>query len=117
KKDRCVPLPSAVLDLLREYYKAYHPKTYLFEGQYGGRYSVRSAQAVLKNAMKAAKVNKPIGIHGLRHSYATHLVEYGTDISFIQQLLGHNDIKSTMLYAKVGNAQVNAIKSPLDRIL
>ena len=117
KKDRYVPLPSAVLDLLREYYKAYHPKTYLFEGQYGGRYSVRSVQAVFKNAMKAAKVNKPIGIHGLRHSYATHLLEYGTDISFIQQLLGHNDIKTTMLYAKVGNAQVNAIKSPLDRIL
>lgn len=117
KKDRYVPLPSAVLDLLREYYKAYQPKTYLFEGRYGGRYSVRSVQAVFKNAMKAAKVNKPIGIHGLRHSYATHLLEYGTDMSFIQQLLGHNDIKTTMLYAKVSNAQLNSIKSPLDRIL
>uniref|UniRef100_UPI00057B9432 tyrosine-type recombinase/integrase n=1 Tax=Sphingobacterium sp. T2 TaxID=1590596 RepID=UPI00057B9432 len=117
KKDRYVPLPSAVLDLLREYYKAYRPKTYLFEGRYGGRYSVRSVQAVFKNAMKAAKVNKPIGIHGLRHSYATHLLEYGTDMSFIQQLLGHNDIKATMLYAKVSNAQLNSIKSPLDRML
>lgn len=117
KKDRYVPLPSAVLDLLREYYKAYRPKIYLFEGRYGGQYSIRSVQAVFKNAMKAAKVNKPIGIHGLRHSYATHLLEYGTDMSFIQQLLGHKDIKTTMLYAKVGNAQLNAVKSPLDRIL
>lgn len=117
KKDRYVPLPVAVLDLLREYYKEYRPKSYLFEGQYGGQYSVRSVQAVFKSAMIAAKVNKPIGIHGLRHSYATHLLEYGTDMSFIQQLLGHKDIKTTMLYAKVGNAQLNAIKSPLDRIL
>lgn len=111
-----MPLPAAVLDLLREYYKLYRPKTYLFEGQHGGQYSVRSVQAVFKNAMKATKVNKAIGIHGLRHSYATHLLEYGTDMPFLQQLLGHNDINTTMLNAKVGNAQLNAIKSPLDRI-
>lgn len=118
KKDRYLPLPNAVLDLLREYYKAYRPMSYLFSGQQSDRsYSVRSVQTVFKNAMKRAKVNKPIGIHGLRHSYATHLLEYGTDISFIQRLLGHNDIKTTMLYAKVANTHLNAIKSPLDRML
>src|SRR5690606_12358895 len=117
KKDRYVTLPSAVLDLLREYYKAYHRKTYLFAGRYAGRYSVSTVRAVFKKAMKAVKVNKQIGIHGFRHSYATHLLEYGTHMSFIQQLHGHNDIKTTMLYAKVSNAQLNSIKSPLDRVL
>lgn len=116
KKDRYVPLPLSVLGLLREYYRHYCPKFYLFEGLYGGQYAVRSVQAVFKNAMKIAKVNKPVGIHGLRHSYATHLLEYGTDMAFIQRLLGHNDIKTTMRYAKVGNTQLNAIQSPLDKL-
>jgi len=114
KKDRYITLPTSVLEELRDYYRAYHPQTYLFEGQYGGQYSIRSAQGVFNNAMKKAKINKKVGIHGLRHSYATHLLESGTDMYFIQQLLGHSDIKTTEIYAKVSNRQLGNIKSPLD---
>lgn len=114
KKDRVVALPETVLDDLKIYYRAFNPKTFLFEGQYGGQYSVRSAQLVFKNAMKKAGIKKTIGIHGLRHSYATHLLEMGTDISIIQKLLGHNDIKTTLLYTEITNANTANIKSPLD---
>ena len=114
KKDRCVTLPSSILDDLRKYYLAYSPKKYLFEGQNGGQYAIRSAQAVFKSAMQKAKINKSVGIHGLRHSYATHLLESGTDMYFIQKLLGHKDIKTTEIYAKVSNRQLGNIKSPLD---
>ena len=95
KKVRYVALPSSMLDDLRNYYQAYRPETYLFEGQYGGQYAIRSVQAVFKNAMQKAKINKPVGIHGLRHSYTTHLLECGIDMFFIQKLLGHKDIKTT----------------------
>ena len=92
------------------------PKIYLFEGQYDGQYSVRSVQSVFKNAMKNAKINKTVGIHGLRHSYATHLLESGTDMVFIQKLLGHQDIKTTEIYAKVSNRQLGKVVSPLDTL-
>ena len=114
KKDRCVSLPSSVLDDLRTYYKMYRPSKYLFEGQYGGQYSIRSVQAVFNMAMRRVKINKTVGIHGLRHSYATHLLECGTDMYFIQRLLGHKNIKTTEIYAKVSNRQIGSIKSPLD---
>ena len=114
KKDRYVTLPSSILDDLRSYYRTYKPKAYLFEGQYGGQYSIRSAQAVFKKAMQKAKINKSVGIHGLRHSYATHLLECGTDMVFIQKLLGHKDIKTTEIYASVSNRQLGNVKSPLD---
>ena len=116
KKDRYVPCPSSIIDDLRNYYKTYRPKIYLFEGQYGGQYAIRSIQAIFKNAMRKAKINKTVGIHGLRHSYATHLLEYGTDMVFIQKLLGHKDIKTTEIYAKVSNRQLGNIKSPLDNL-
>jgi site-specific recombinase XerD len=114
KKDRYVTLPSSILEDLRNYYRAYRPKTYLFEGQNGGQYAIRSVQVIFKNAMQKAKVNKTVGIHGLRHSYATHLLECGTDMYFIQKLLGHSSIKTTEIYAKVSNRQLSNIKSPLD---
>jgi site-specific recombinase XerD len=114
KKDRYVALPSSILDNLRKYYHTYRPKTYLFEGQYGGQYAIRSIQNVFKNAMEKAKINKTVGIHGLRHSYATHLMESGTDMTFIQKLLGHSNIKTTEIYAKVGIRQLGNVKSPLD---
>ena len=114
KRDRYVTLPTSVLDDLRNYYRTYRPKTYLFEGQFGGQYAIRSVQSVFKTAMRKAKINKSIGIHGLRHSYATHLLECGTDMVFIQKLLGHKNIKTTEIYAKVSNRQLGKIKSPLD---
>jgi integrase/recombinase XerD len=116
KKDRYVNLPETILAQLREYYQAYKPKKYLFEGQYGDQYSIRSAQQVFKNSLKRAKINKDIGIHGLRHSFATHLLENGTDIKFIQELLGHNDIKTTLRYTHVSKESLRKIKSPLDNM-
>ena len=87
-----------------------------FEGQYGGQYSIRSAQQVFKAALKKSKINKDVGIHSLRHSYATHLLENGTDIRFIQELLGHKDIKTTLLYTEVSDTSIRKIVSPLDHI-
>lgn len=114
KKDRYVPLPETILETLRDYFREYRPKEFLFEGQYGGQYSIRSVQAIFKTAMKKAKIKKTIGIHGLRHSYATHLLEAGTDMVFIQKLLGHKDVRTTQIYAKVTNKQLAKVKSPLD---
>jgi len=114
KKDRYVPLPTSILLDLRSYFCAYRPAFYLFEGQYGGQYSIRAVQAVFKNAMRKAKIKKPVGIHSMRHSYATMLLENGTDMHFIQKLLGHKDIKTTEIYAKVSNRNIKNIKSPLD---
>jgi integrase/recombinase XerD len=114
KKDRYVNLPESILDQLRAYFKEYRPKKYLFEGQYGEQYSTRSVQKVFSEAMRKAKINKAVGIHGLRHSYATHLLERGTDITYIQNLLGHNDVKTTMRYMHVSKKSIQNIKSPLD---
>ena len=116
KKDRYVNLPVSILEELRSYFKEYRPGVYLFEGQGGGQYSIRSVQHVFKNAMTKAKINKDIGVHGLRHSFATHLLENGTDMTFIQQLLGHNDIKTTMKYAKVAQKTLKNVQSTLDNL-
>ncbi len=116
KKDRYVNLPQSILEQLRAYYLRYKPKKYLFEGMYGEQYSIRSVQQIFNNAMKKAKINKKVGIHGLRHSFATHLLESGTDIRCIQELLGHKDIKTTLIYTKVSNNILKNIKSPLDDI-
>lgn len=114
KKDRYVNLPESILPQLRQYYKAFRPTEYLLEGQRGGAYTTRSVQAVFKKALKDAKINKAVGVHSLRHSYATHLLEAGTDISFIKELMGHNNIKTTMVYTKMANRLLAKIKSPLD---
>jgi site-specific recombinase XerD len=116
KKDRYVNLPYSILEQLRAYYKVYRPKTYLFEGQNGEQYAKRSVQKVFKIALRKAGINKRVGIHSLRHSYATHLLEQGTDIRFIQELLGHNDLKTTLIYTDVTNNSIRTIKSPLDRL-
>lgn len=114
KKDRYVHFPESLVPLYLDYLKAYQPDFYLFQGQYSAQYSVRSAQAVFRTAMNKAGINKTVGIHGLRHSYATHLLEAGTDMVFIQKLLGHNHIKTTEVYAKVSNKILSNVQSPLD---
>lgn len=116
KKDRYVNLPKTVLPLLKEYYHSYHPKDYLFEGADGGRYAIRSVQQVFKAAMKKADIRKSVGIHSLRHSYATHLLEYGTDVTFIKELLGHNDIKTTLRYTHVATQSIEKVLNPLDKM-
>jgi site-specific recombinase XerD len=116
KKDRYTNLPEAVLPVLRLYYAAYRPKKYLFEGQFAEKYSIRSAQQVFKQSLMRAKINKNVSIHSLRHSFATHLLEQGTDVSYIQKLLGHNHIKTTLIYAQVGRKDLKGVISPLDKI-
>ena len=101
--------------MLRDYYKAFKPKTWLFEGQTPGKqYSPTSIQAVLKKAVKKAGIKKPVTLHWLRHSYATHLHESGTDIRFIQELLGHKSSKTTEIYTHVSNKSIQNIRSPYD---
>jgi len=114
KKDRMVTLSTHMLPLLRSYYIKYKPKTWLFEGQYGDQYSVRSAQVLFQQTFKKLKLPAQFSFHSLRHSYATHLLDNGTDISYIQKLLGHNDIKTTLRYAHVSIKDVGKIESPLD---
>lgn len=115
KKDRIVPLSSKILEMLREYYKTYRPKTYLFEGQKEGTpYDARSLQLILKKALKKAEILKPVTLHWLRHSYATHLLESGTDLRYIQELLGHNSSKTTEIYTHVSTKSIQQIKSPFD---
>ena len=115
KKDRIVPLSPKILEMLREYYRYYKPKTYLFEGQnIGEKYDSRSLQLVLKQAVKKAGIQKPVTLHWLRHSYATHLLESGTDLRYIQELLGHNSSKTTEIYTHVSTKNIQHIKSPFD---
>ena len=116
KKDRMVPLSERLLEALREYYRQYHPREYLFEGEGGGQYSARSAQEVLAQAKKKMGITKKGSIHMLRHSYATHLLESGTDIRYIQALLGHESLMTTMRYTHVSRIQIGNIQSPLDKL-
>ena len=115
KKDRISPLSPKVLEILREYYKSYKPTVWLFEGQTKGRqYSEQSLQSVLKQAVFKAGISKPVTLHWLRHSYATHLLESGTDLRFIQELLGHSRSKTTEIYTHVSTKSLQQIKSPFD---
>lgn len=113
-KDRYSIIGSFILNTLREYYKEYKPTEYLFEGQFGGKYSATSAGRVLANAIQKSGVPRRGGLHSLRHSFATHLLESGTDIRYIQELLGHNSSKTTDIYTHVSNKHLRDIKSPLD---
>lgn len=115
QKDRIVPLSPFILEMLRDYFKIYKPKTYLFEGQNAGElYSEKSLQSVLKQALQKAKITKPATLHWLRHSYATHLLESGTDLRYIQELLGHSSSKTTEIYTHVSTKSIQQIKSPFD---
>lgn len=124
-KDRNVPLSPVVLNMLRNYYIAFKPERYLFEGQFGGPYSTRSLDNVLKNAAHVAGIKKNINLHMLRHSYATHLLEAGTNLRHIQELLGHKSPKTTQIYTHVSTEQLGKIvqtlrsasaTSPLDKL-
>ncbi|MCX6336596.1 MAG: site-specific integrase [Bacteroidetes bacterium] len=115
KKDRIVPLSQKVLALLRTYYIGYKPVTWLFEGQRGNEpYDERSLANVLKQAVEKANIQKPVSLHWLRHSYATHLLESGTDLRYIQELLGHSSSKTTEIYTHVSTNHLQNIKSPFD---
>ena len=117
KKDRVVTLSPSMLIMLREYYKVYKPKEHLFEGQFENEHlSERSIQAVIQRAKLKAGIRQPGSMHMLRHSFATHLLEKGIDVTFIQKLLGHNNIKTTLGYLHVTNKDLVNIISPLEDI-
>ena len=114
-KDRVIPISDKVIEMLREYFKAYRPKIWLFEGQYeNSQYSAQSLQSVLKQSVGRTKIKKPVTLHWLRHSYATHLLESGTDLRYIQELLGHKSSKTTEIYTHVSEQSLQKIKSPFD---
>ena len=115
KKDRIVPLSPKILEMLRDYYKVYKPTVYLFEGRTTGlQYDARSLQLIIKQALQKTGITKPVTLHWLRHSYATHLLESGTDLRYIQELLGHNSSKTTEIYTRVSTKSLQQIKSPFD---
>jgi integrase/recombinase XerD len=115
RKDRIAPLPTFIVEMLRTYYKEYRPQQWLFEGQRAGeQYSEKSIQQVFKNALAKAGVKKPATLHWLRHSYATHLLEGGTDLRYIQELLGHQSSKTTEIYTHVSTKKLTEIKSPIE---
>lgn len=117
RKDRVTPLSRKTLDLLREYQEAYHPRHYLFEGQKEGEmYDARSLQNVLKQSVSAAGIGKPVTLHWLRHSYATHLLEAGTNLRYIQEILGHSSPKTTQIYTHVSTAGLQCVVSPFDSL-
>jgi integrase/recombinase XerD len=115
RKDRVTPLPEKIILMLREYYIAFKPKIWLFEGQEKKElYSEASLAKVLKIGCKKANIHKPVTLHWLRHSYATHLLESGTDLRYIQELLGRRSSKTTEIYTHVSTKCLQNIKSPFD---
>ncbi len=116
KKDRYSILSPRVLELLRMYFREYRPKEWLFEGQYGGKYSETSVQNILKSAAAKARIRKRVTLHMLRHCFATHLLEHGVDLRYIQELLGHESARTTEIYTHITKRGLGKIKSPLDNL-
>jgi integrase/recombinase XerD len=114
KKDRKSVLSPILLGLLRSYYKEYKPSYWLFEGQDGGQYSAKSIQKILRKAVKDTNSNPWGTVHTLRHSFATHLLQEGMNLRYIQTLLGHSSSKTTEIYTRVVAINNKNIKSPLD---
>ena len=116
KKDRQVMLSEQFLLILRQYFLKYQPSCYLFEGQNNLQYSGRSIQQIVKESAIKTGINKNISPNILRYSFATHLLEAGTNIRSVQQLLGHNHLNTTKIYTQITNIANKKIKSPLDRL-
>ena len=114
KKDRYTVFSKKLLIDLQQYIKIYKPSYWLFEGQDYGQYSVRSVQSILRQAVAKSGVNPYATVHTLRHSFATHLLERGTNLRYIQQLLGHSSTKTTELYTHISRHAEEQLRSPLD---
>jgi integrase/recombinase XerD len=118
KKDRVVPLSPRIAVLLQEYYSACKPRRWVFEGQQpvGSQYDESSLASVLRQAVERSGIRKPVTLHWLRHSYATHLLESGTDLRYIQELLGHSSSRTTEIYTHVSRQFLQKIVSPFDTL-
>lgn len=116
KKDRHCTLSPLLLDILREYYRQHKPSYWLFEGQQGGQYTAQSIQRIYRKAVKGTNSNPWSTPHTLRHSYATHLMEHGVNIRYIQSSLGHSSIKTTEVYTRVIGINNKTLTSPLDTL-
>lgn len=115
RKDRMVPLSDKIISMIDQYQKLYKTTEWLFEGQFAGeQYSEQSLSKVLKVALDETNISKPATLHWLRHSYATHLLESGTDLRYIQELLGHRSSRTTEIYTHVTQKSLERIKSPFD---
>ena len=112
--DRIVPVSPKVWVKVDEYIRSYGPLVYLFEGQGGDRYSVESVYNVFKQALRKAGIRKEVGVHSLRHSFATHLHESGLDIRYIQELLGHKSTRTTEIYTHVSRRNLVQVRSPIE---
>lgn len=116
KKDRYTILSKKALQLLRPYFKQYRPYSWLFEGIHGGQYSTRSVQNLFQRAVEKSRIQKRATLHTLRHSFATHLLEKGINLRYIQSLLGHESSNTTEIYTHITKQSINNIQSPLDRL-
>ncbi len=116
KKDRYTCLSEKLLLHLREYYIKYKPHKWLFEGLNGRPYSATSIEKIFQSAVRKANINKYVTPHSLRHSFATHLLEQGINLRYIQELLGHASTKSTELYTRVASNELRKIRNPLDNM-
>jgi len=117
-KDRYTLLAPSMLEILREYYKEYKPQVWLFEGQRPGKsYTVRSVEKVFEKAKQKAGIIKPLTVHSLRHTFATHFVEQGGDIRVVQELLGHVQRKTTEIYLHISERTLQKLQSPLEQIM
>ncbi|MBD3329835.1 tyrosine-type recombinase/integrase [Candidatus Dojkabacteria bacterium] len=113
KKDRITIIPEKIKNDLEVMIDSRDPKEYVFPSERGGKLTTRTAQKIFINAMRKAKIKKDATFHSLRHSFATHLLENGVDIRYVQELLGHQNIRTTQRYTQVTNPRLRNIKSPL----
>lgn len=114
KKDRITVFPEKVKNDLKNSIAGKNQNNYIFESERGGKLTERTAQKVFENALQETGIKQDATFHSLRHSFATHLLENGTDIRYVQELLGHQNIRTTQIYTQVTNPKIKKIKSPLD---
>jgi site-specific recombinase XerD len=117
RRDRYVMIADTFIPLLKNYIATYQPKLYCIENPNGGKYSDSSIRKMLHHSCIRAGIKKHVTPHTLRHSYATHLLEQGVGIRFIQELLGHSKPETTMIYTHITRKDLLSIKSPLDTAL
>ena len=113
KKDRITILPERLVPGIQNLIAGKDKNDFVFNSEQGGNLSTRTAQKVFENSLKKAGINKKATFHSLRHSFATHLLENGVDVRYVQELLGHQNIRTTQLYTQVTNPKLKNIKSPL----